>query len=342
MRVLVAISGGVDSAVSAYLLGKQGCEVLAAHFLTSDKGLAAAEDAKRVAEALKIRLVVKDLRETFEERVVRPFVREYLRARTPNPCVNCNPNFKFRELLAIADEEGCQMAATGHYARIVRDPKGGRARLFAAANVKKDQSYFLSRLSPEQLSRLVFPLGEMTKEEVRQIAAEAGIPVAQKRDSQEICFIPNDDYEAFLRERAPEAFVPGPIRDVSGEEAGCHCGLPAYTVGQRKKIGAHRVRKYVVRIDKGENAVVIGGNEDLMRKEVPLEDVSWLEEPDSDSFSAECKIRSTSPPKPCRVKILPGGKALVEFAEPERAVTPGQAGVLYRSGEVLGEGTISE
>ncbi|MBR5901391.1 tRNA 2-thiouridine(34) synthase MnmA [bacterium] len=340
MRILVAISGGVDSAVSAYLLKKAGHEVLTAHFLTSERGASAAEDAKRVAAALGVQCEIRDLRERFEETVVKPFVEEYLRARTPNPCVNCNPNFKFRELLSLADEMDCEMAATGHYARIERD-ENGRAHLMAAANLKKDQSYFLSRLGYDQISRIIFPLGGMTKDEVREIAAKAGIPVAQKRDSQEICFIPNDDYEAFLKERAPESFEPGVILDTNGREAGSHVGLPAYTIGQRKKIGAHCVRKYVVRLDKAENLVVIGDNEDLLKKEVLLEDMAWLQPPRGESFPAECKIRSTSLPKKCGVKLLPGGKALIEFAEPERAVTPGQAGVVYLSGEVLGEGTIS-
>lgn len=339
MRILVAISGGVDSAVSAYLLKKAGHEVLTAHFLTSERGCAAAEDAKRVAAALGVECVLKDLRERFEETVVKPFIKEYLQARTPNPCVNCNPNFKFRELLSLADELECEMAATGHYARIERDI-AGRAHLLAAANWKKDQSYFLSRLSYDQISRIVFPLGGMEKEEVREIAAKAGLPVARKRDSQEICFIPNDDYEAFLKERVPDSFKPGVICDVSGREAGTHVGLPAYTIGQRKKIGAHCVRKYVVRIEKQENRVIIGENEDLLKKEALLEDMAWLQPPPGEEFNAECKIRSTSLPKKCRVKILSKEKVLIEFAEPERAVTPGQAGVVYCSGEVLGEGTI--
>lgn len=341
MRILVAISGGVDSAVSAYLLKKAGHEVLTAHFLTSERGVSAAEDAKRVAAALGVRCEIKDLREKFEETVVRPFVKEYLRARTPNPCVNCNPNFKFRELLSLADELECERAATGHYARIERDP-AGRAHLLPAADLKKDQSYFLSRLSYDQISRIIFPLGDLIKEEVRKIAAQAGIPVAEKRDSQEICFIPNDDYESFLKARAPESFKPGVICDTSGRDLGSHVGLPAYTIGQRKKIGAHCARKYVIRLEREANRVVIGDNEDLFKGEALLEDVVWLQPPPGDSFSAECKIRSTSPPKPCTVRILRSGEALLEFAEPERAVTPGQAGVIYRSGEVLGEGTISE
>ncbi|MBP5627941.1 tRNA 2-thiouridine(34) synthase MnmA [bacterium] len=334
MKIAVAISGGVDSAVSAKLLSEQGHDVVLCHFLMSDAGEKGAIDARRVAEHLKRPFFLLDLRNEFEGCVVRPFIEEYLRARTPNPCVNCNPNFKFKQLIAFADKEGCDRVATGHYA-IVKE-----GRLFQAKNQKKDQSYFLSRLSAEQLKRIVFPLGGYAKEEVRKLAADYGIPVAAKHDSQEICFIPGDDYEAFLRERAPESFVPGDILDTEGNVVGKHVGLPSYTIGQRKKIGAHLVRKYVVRIDKENNSVVIGGNEDLEQKIVTLSDTRWLRNPESDSFEAEAKIRSVSAPKKCLVRVLPNGLTELEFAAPERAAAKGQAGVIYRSGEVLGAGII--
>lgn len=336
MRIAVAISGGVDSSVCAKLLLEEGHEVVLCHFLMSDKGEAAVPDAKRVAEFFGLPFVLKDLRSAFEERVVAPFIREYLNARTPNPCVLCNPTFKFRELIAAADEAGCELAATGHYA-VVRD-----GRLFEAKDLKKDQSYFLARLSHEQLKRIVFPLGGFSKPEVREIAKAAGIPVAEKHDSQEICFIPGDDYEAFLKTRAPEAFSPGEIVDTEGRAVGEHVGLPAYTIGQRKKIGAHCERKYVVKIDKENNRVTIGGNEDLARKEVLLEEVSFILPAAEKTFRAAAKIRSTSPPKPCLVSVLERGRASLVFDEPERAVTPGQTGVIYLSGEVLGAGTITD
>lgn len=334
MKIAVAISGGVDSAVSALLLKEAGHDVLLCHFLMSDAGSLGAEDAKRVAEHLKLPFFLLDLRSEFESCVVKPFIDEYLFARTPNPCVNCNPNFKFKNLIAFADRESCDKVATGHYA-VVKD-----GRLFQAKNIKKDQSYFLSRLFPEQIRRIVFPLGEYVKEEVRRIAGEKGIPVAAKHDSQEICFIPGDDYEAFLRERAPESFVPGDILDTEGNVVGKHVGLPSYTIGQRKKIGAHLVRKYVVRIDREKNSVIIGGNEDLEQKIVTLSDTRWLVKPESETFEAEAKIRSVSTPKKCLVRVLPEGLTELEFALPERAAAAGQAGVIYRSGEVLGAGII--
>ncbi|MBO7543141.1 tRNA 2-thiouridine(34) synthase MnmA [bacterium] len=335
MKIAVAISGGVDSAVSALLLKEAGHDVLLCHFLMSDAGSLGAEDAKRVAEHLKLPFFLLDLRSEFESCVVKPFIDEYLFARTPNPCVNCNPNFKFKNLIAFADRESCDKVATGHYA-VVKD-----GRLFQAKNIKKDQSYFLSRLFPEQIRRIVFPLGEYVKEEVRRIAGEKGIPVAAKHDSQEICFIPGDDYEAFLREREPGSFVPGDIVDTEGNVVGEHVGLPSYTIGQRKKIGAHLVRKYVVRIDKENNSVVIGGNEDLEQKIVTLSDTRWLVKPESETFEAEAKIRSVSTPKKCLVRVLPEGQTELEFALPERAAAAGQAGVIYRSGEVLGAGIIT-
>ena len=335
MRIAVAISGGVDSAVTAQLLSKDGHEVVLCHFLMSDAGEKSALDAKRVAEHLKLPFFLLDLRSEFESCVVQPFIKEYLLAHTPNPCVYCNPNFKFKNLIAFADREGCAKVATGHYA-VVKD-----GRLFQAKNQKKDQSYFLSRLSVEQLNRIVFPLGEYTKEEVRKLAAEWSIPVAAKHDSQEICFIPGDDYEAFLRARAPESFIPGEILDTAGNKCGTHVGLPSYTIGQRKKIGAHCVRKYVVRIDKENNRVIIGGNEDLEQKTVLLTDTRWLVKPTSETFEAEAKIRSVSAPKKCLVKVLPDGRTELEFALPERAAARGQAGVIYLSGEVLGAGIIT-
>ena len=335
MRIAVAISGGVDSAVTAKMLSEKGHDVLLCHFLMSDAGEKSALDAKRVAEHLRLPFFLLDLRSEFETCVVKPYIKEYLLAHTPNPCVNCNPNFKFKNLIDFADREHCEKVATGHYA-IVKD-----GRLFQAKNQKKDQSYFLSRLTNEQLKRIVFPLGEFTKEEVRKLANEYGIPVAAKHDSQEICFIPGDDYEAFLRERAPESFVPGEITDTEGNIVGTHVGLPSYTIGQRKKIGAHCVRKYVVRIDRENNRVIIGGNEDLEQKTVTLTDTRWLIKPESETFEAEAKIRSVSAPKKCLVKVLPDGQTELEFAAPERAAASGQAGVIYLSGEVLGAGIIT-
>ena len=335
MRIAVAISGGVDSAVTAKMLSEKGHDVLLCHFLMSDAGEKSALDAKHVAEHLMLPFFLLDLRSEFETCVVKPFIKEYLLAHTPNPCVNCNPNFKFKNLIDFADREHCEKVATGHYA-IVKD-----GRLFQAKNQKKDQSYFLSRLTNEQLKRIVFPLGEFTKEEVRKLANEYGIPVAEKHDSQEICFIPGDDYEAFLRERAPESFVPGEITDTEGNVVGTHVGLPSYTIGQRKKIGAHCVRKYVVRIDRENNRVIIGGNEDLEQKTVKLTDMRWLVKPESETFEAEAKIRSVSAPKKCLVRVLPDGQTVLEFAAPERAAAAGQAGVIYLSGEVLGAGIIT-
>ena len=339
MKILVAVSGGVDSAVCALLLKNQGHEVSLVHFVMHKAGVKNLPDVRRVAEVLQLPLYEKFLEAEFEEKVTKFFISEYLSGRTPNPCVRCNPTFKFFQLLALGDELGCEKVATGHYAKVTVDAEG-KPHLWEGDNPKKDQSYFLSGLSAEQLKRVVFPLAGYCKDETRRKACEAGIPVAQKKDSQEICFVPNDDYPAFLLQRAPEAFKPGPICDVTGTKTGEHAGLPYYTIGQRKGIGAHCARKYVVRLDAENNTVIIGDNSDLITSEVKLGNFHWINEKPEKSFWAKAKIRSTSPPKECEVILKKENTVLLRFKEPERAAAPGQAGVVYAAGEVLGAGTI--
>lgn len=337
MRVMIAMSGGVDSSVSALLLKNQGWEIEGATFLLSegDMGFAAAEDAKKVAEFLGIPHHVFDFRELFAQEVVGNFLSEYEAGRTPNPCVRCNRFIKFPAFLAEAEKLGCEKIATGHYARIAE------GKLFRAAALEKDQSYVLYNLTQELLSHIIFPLGERTKAEVRQIAAEAGIPVAEKPDSQDICFIPDGDTGGFLARHGCGS-EPGDYMAEDGTILGRHKGVAHYTIGQRKGLGLSLPEPlYVGGIDPESRRILLVKNEELFDRELLAGDFHWIsgcapEKP----LRVQCKIRYAHKASEACAEALPGGAVRIVFLSPQRAVTRGQSAVLYRGDEVLGGGVI--
>ena len=342
MHVLVAMSGGVDSSVTAAILRDDGHRVTGFTFMIAgydaEKVNRSIRDARRVAAHLGIPHYVTDVTDQFTCSVVEPFVQEYARGRTPNPCTICNRVLKFKLLLDAARDIGADAVATGHYARIERDDSN-LCHLKTGIDSSRDQSYFLFNLSQAQLQRSIFPLGDWHKSAIRKKADLLKLPVADKPDSQEICFIPHDDYSRFIKEKYPHTLKPGDIVDTKGIYLGSHPGIQFYTIGQRKGIGAHAGRKYVVRIDAANNRIVIGDNDDLFRSELRLRHCNWIVPPSASEFRAAAKIRSTSPPALCTVICNPDYITL-RFDQPQRAITPGQAGVVYLADELLGGGFI--
>ena len=354
--VAVAMSGGVDSSVAAALLKEEGYEVIGVTMnlfslpkeactsedLRSCCGWKAQEDANRVAAALGIPHYVVDFRAEFERSVIDDFCREYGRGRTPNPCIRCNRFIKFDLLFERARRLGAEFIATGHYARIDVDPSTGRRLLKKGLDADKDQSYFLYPLSQADLSRTLFPVGGRTKKEIRRLAAQRQLPVAQKAESQEICFIPDDDYPGFLKKRFPEAFRPGSIVDRDGRIIGRHDGIAHFTIGQRKGMGIAAPRPlYVAAIDAVLNTIVAGEKEDLYKSRLEASDLNWipwdaLGEPKT--FRAKIRYKHTE--APARVIPQADGRVLVEFERAQRAVTPGQAVVFYDGDIVAGGGLI--
>ena len=343
--IAVAMSGGGDSSVTAALLKGQGHEVIGITmrlFAPRSTGSgSAAHDAAAVARHLEIPHHVVDLEADFRELIIRDFIDEYRCGRTPNPCVRCNRYVKFGLLLEQGRAVGADLLATGHYVRKTVDATG-ICHLRQARCIGKDQSYFLYTLSQEQLARVIFPLGEMeSKDEVRRLAREFHLPVAGKEDSQEVCFIPNDDYVAFLEGSGALKGTPGDIVHVEGRVIGRHRGTHRYTVGQRKGLGiAWNKPLYVTAIDTEHNRVVVGEEQYLAAAGLLAEETGWIVPLDAGEFETTCKIRYRQQPVPCRVRLLPEGGCEVCFDEPQRAVTPGQSVVFYRDDEVLGGGII--
>jgi len=341
--------------VAAALLKQQGYEVigvtmnLACSTKSSDKGccsMSAAQDAKKIADQLGIPHYNLNFKEEFQKWVVDNFIEEYINGRTPNPCIRCNQFIKFEHLLQKARELGAEFVATGHYARKIQDTRNkiqinNKFQLFKGVDNKKDQSYVLYRLTQEQLAHTLFPLGELTKEEVRRKARELKLPVAEKSESQEICFVEDDDYNRFLKEKIPEAVKPGPILDKNGKEVGRHEGILFYTIGQRKGIGAHKEKKYVIALDVLKNAVIIGEEVDLLKPELIASEAHFISGKfPQNNLEISARIRYNSPDAPAEVTALSADKVKVKFKTPQRAVTPGQSVVFYQGDEVLGGGII--
>lgn len=368
MKIAVAMSGGVDSSAAAAILKEQGHELIGftMQLWNQRRGISMDEngdplpsrccslddvyDARRVADSLGFPFYVLNLEREFEESVVEPFVASYLAGETPIPCVACNSRLKFASLDKMAVSLGCDKVATGHYARVEHDEATDRYRLFRGRNHAKDQSYFLWELTQEQLSRAHFPLGEMAKEDVRDIAREAGLYTAEKAESQEICFVPDGKYSEFIdrylahENRDGEMPPPGDIVTAAGDVVGTHTGIHRYTVGQRRGLGiASEKPLYVLQIERARNQIVVGDEGELESLEFFARGINWVafDEPTEPVRSA-VKVRYRHQPAPATIYALPEGGARIVFDEPQRAITPGQATIFYDGDEVVGGGWIEK
>ena len=356
-RVVVAMSGGVDSAVAAAMLRRAGYDVVGITLQLYDHGRAVdrpgtccagrdIHDARRVAEALDIPHYVLDYESRFRAAVIDDFIATYRAGATPVPCVRCNQSVKFRDLLATAKDLGASALATGHYARRVAGPNG--PELHRARDYSRDQSYFLFATTPEQLDFVRFPLGDMTKPEVRALAGAWGLPVADKRDSQDICFVPAGGYAGVIERLRPGAAEPGDMVDLDGRILGRHAGIIHFTVGQRRGLGGigGPERLYVVRIDAPLRRVVVGPRSALDCDRFRLDEFNWLGgRAPTDAFEADVRMRSAQPLRRARVRLGPGtapGTAEVRLIEPDQAIAPGQAGVIYSGERLLGGGWIAD
>lgn len=367
MRIAVAMSGGVDSSAAAALLREQGHELVGftmqlwdqnRNINTDENGdplpsrccsLDDVYDARRVADTLGFPFYVLNLEQEFEESVVEPFIQSYLAGETPIPCVACNSRLKFASLDRMAQSLGCDKVATGHYARVEFDESAGRYRLFRGRNYAKDQSYFLWELTQEQLSRAYFPLGEMHKEEVRDIARNAELYTANKPESQEICFVPDGKYSEFIDRyldhegRSNELPSRGEIVDTSGAVVGDHTGIHRYTIGQRRGLGiANEKPLYVLQIERAKNQIIVGEADELESVEFTARGVNWIafDEPAA-PVRTDVKVRYRHEPAPATIYPLPDSCVRIVFDEPQRAITPGQATIFYDGDEVGGGGWIT-
>lgn len=363
MPTLVALSGGVDSAVAAALLAEQGHDLVGITMKNwcygkedADGGdrsccsLESIESARRVADRLGFPHYVVDFEEPFAERVIRPFVADYLAGRTPNPCVECNAHVRFPGLHERARLFGCDSFATGHYARV--DRSGGAPRIRRGADPARDQSYMLWGVPDDALAMLRLPLGELDKGEVRRLAHARGIESAERPDSQEICFVPDRDYGAFLERKTagdggpPDVLGPGEIVTADGAVVGTHRGVARYTIGQRRGLDLAMGRPmFVVALDARRNRVVVGPEDTLSTREAMLRDVLWPREgapADGSPWEGEVQLRSRHRAASARVFPLSAGAARVEFREAQRAVTPGQSAVFYRGDILVGGGIVAD
>ncbi len=358
MRVVVAMSGGVDSSVAAALLADQGHEVIGLSMQLYDQSdpersfgsccsLEDLYDARRVAAAIRIPHYIMNFERQFDEQVVANFVREYAAGRTPLPCARCNSDLKFATLAARASGLGADFVATGHYARVERDGQTGRYLLRRGADVSKDQAYFLFSLSQPQLARAVFPVGDRSKDDVRTYARRRDLPVADKPDSQEICFIPDDDYAAFVTRRAPEAAQAGTVVDEHGRVLGGHGGIHRFTVGQRRGLGIsspNGAPLYVLALKPMDREVVVGPKAALERTTLTASDVNWIAERPLGARRVTAQIRHRHQAAPGVVRTIEAGtsqsRAEMVFDAPQLAITPGQAVVFYDGDMVVGGGWI--
>jgi len=345
-EVIVAMSGGVDSSTSAALLKEDGWEVAGVHFLlpcSPRVRLERVERVRKIADHLRIPLDLVELDNVFTEKVIRPFLEGYLAGVTPNPCVVCNEVIKFEYLLRAAVDRGFHFIATGHYARIQQD--NGVHQLLRGLDQGKEQSYFLHRLTQGQISRIVFPLGHLRKDEVRVLAAGMDLPVPSGSESQEICFIPGDDYRSFLQsETGMGAAKKGDILTREGEKVGEHTGPHRYTIGQRHGLGIASSRPYyVMEIRAEENRVIVGRKEDLYSTRAEARDSCWISgNPPAETRSLLGQVRYRHKAAPGRLQVLPDGNLIFEFNDPQWAITPGQALVIYRGEQVVGGGWITQ
>jgi tRNA-specific 2-thiouridylase len=356
-RVVVGMSGGVDSSVAAALLVEERLDVVGVTmrvwpWRASDDpvqrfgsccGTEAAADARSVARRLGIPYYLLNMEEEFDRAVIARFADEYRRGLTPVPCLSCNTDLKFGSLLVRARAWEATAVATGHYARVSRDPDTGRYRLRRARDLRKDQSDFLWPLTQAQLGAARFPVGDLTKDEVRSRARSLGLVTADKPESQEICFVPDDDYRGFLRRRDPAMFRPGPVVDRHGRVLGGHTGIANFTIGQRKGLGVVSGRPlYVIDLDAEANRVTVGAAEDLERDRLIATAINFVAgATPAEPLRVEARIRHNHTPAPATVRVTGDRSAEVVFDRPQRAITPGQSVVWYRGDEVVGGGIIA-
>ncbi|HEY7350347.1 MAG TPA: tRNA 2-thiouridine(34) synthase MnmA [Ktedonobacterales bacterium] len=368
-RIVVAMSGGVDSSVAAALLKEQGHEVIGimlrlwsepaaelddgVEHVAENKccSLESVGDARRVSQLLDINFYMVNVEQQFKQRIVDYFYDEYVQGRTPNPCLNCNRHIRFTLLLERALALGAEYLATGHYVRVETDPVSGKRRLRKGVDPAKDQSYVLHVLNQQQLAHACFPLGGFTKPEVRAMAAERGLPVAAKAESQEICFVAGGDYRGFMKRytesTGAKAPSQGPILDVSGQQIGTHQGLAYYTVGQRRGLGLDlQERLHVLKLDTARNALVVGGPKHLERDTFTVHQAHYISgEVPSEPFEANVRVRYKASEIPAVITPLSATTAQITLSQPQRAITPGQAAVFYggpTEDEVLGGGIIRD
>jgi tRNA-uridine 2-sulfurtransferase len=366
MRIAVAMSGGVDSSAAAAILKEQGHDLVGftMQLWNQRRGISVDEngdplpsrccslddvyDARRVAEELGFPFYVLNLEKEFERDVVQPFVESYLKGETPIPCVACNSRLKFASLDKLATSLGCEKVATGHYARVEFDEATNRYRLLRGRDPNKDQSYFLWELTQDQLSRAMFPLGEMSKPDARDAARRNDLAVAEKKESQEICFVPDGDYAGFIdrylaaEQQTDRLHGDGQIVSSEGTVIGAHGGIHRYTVGQRRGIGIANSRPlYVLAVEPATNRVVVGGDDELMHDEFTAAGVNWISlDLPTAPVRADVRIRYRHTAAPATITPQPNNRAQVKFDQPQRAITPGQATVFYDGDEVVGGGWI--